>query len=62
MSERVGSLLVRPVVCIKEIIHLGSVGLDVKKIYLTYNLQQVHDNTVFFYISRCWISDFVFHL
>ena len=32
--------------CIKEIIHLGSVGLGDKKICLTYNLQQVHDNTV----------------
>jgi len=35
------------VVCIKEIIHLGSVGLSDKKIYLAYNLQQVYDNTVF---------------
>ena len=49
--------------CIKEIIHLGSVGLDVKKLYLTYNLQQVHDNTVFLipvdagYLSLCFIYD-----
>ena len=49
--------------CIKEMIHLGSVGLDVKKIFLMYNLQQVHDNTVFFisvgagYLILCFIYD-----
>jgi len=50
-------------VCIKEMIHLGSVGLDVKKIFLMYNLQQVHDNTVFLilvgagYLILCFIYD-----
>ena len=49
--------------CIKEIIHLGYVGLSDKKICLTYNLQQVHDNTVCLilvgarYLILCFIYD-----